>query len=121
MHLRQLASGGTVTGSDLSEVRTAAVVSAVALLVLNILDLVATDVLVGQLGAIELNPLVEPMLGTPWVVLVKVGLPMVAIALATRVSSWRAVGLIWSVIGIYVLVTLFNVGQIALVATNLLS
>ena len=40
---------------------------------------------------------------------------------STRAEWIRADRLVWSVIGIHLLVTLFNVGQIALVATNLLS
>jgi hypothetical protein len=112
MGLGQLASGAQVHGRDLPKLRTIAVVLAVALLALNILDTVATNILVGDFGAIEINPLMAPLVGTPWMVALKVGFPVVVIALAARIRTRRSVAMLLIVVAIYVLVAAIGLGQL---------
>ena len=86
---------------------------ALAHLALNVLDTVATNILVLDFGAIEINPLMAPLVGTGWMVLLKVGLPVVAIALDTRVGSRRSVTLLSIVVAVYVFVAALGLGQLA--------
>lgn len=113
MGLGQLASGRRVDGHELRELRRLAVVLAVTLLVLNVLDTVATNILVLDFGAVEINPIVAPMVGTPLMVALKVGLPIVVIALATRVTSRRAVLMLSILVAFYTFVAALGLGQLA--------
>lgn len=113
MGLAQLASGDSVDDRRLPGLRRVAVVLALALLVLNVLDTVATNILVGDFGAVELNPLMAPLVGTGWMVLLKVGLPIVVIALASRVKTRRSVTLLSTLVVFYVLVAALGLGQLA--------
>lgn len=113
MGLGQLASGGRVDDHELPELRRVAVVLAFTLLVLNILDTVATNVLVLDFGAIEINPIVAPMVGTPLMVALKVGLPVVVIALATRVTTRRTVFILSMLVAFYACVAALGLGQLA--------
>lgn len=115
MALGELVSGGRVDERDLPGLRKVAVALAIALLALNILDIVVTNVLVEGFGATEVNPLMAPLVGTPWMVVLKVGIPIVVIGLATRVSSRRSAALLSIVVAVYVLVTAFGLGQIVYV------
>lgn len=115
MGLGQLASGDRVDDRNLPDLRRVAVVLALALLALNVLDTIATNILVLDFGAVEINPLMAPLVGTSWMVVLKVGLPLVVIALATRISSRRAVTLISIVVAVYVFVAALNLGQLAYV------
>ncbi len=72
----------------------------------------ATNILVGNFGAIEINPLMAPLVGTGWMVLLKVGLPVVVIALASRVRSRRSVTLLSIVVAVYVGVVTLGLGQL---------
>jgi len=113
MGLGQLTSGGQVDDRELPKLRSVAVVLALALLALNVLDTIATNILVLDFGAIEINPLMAPLVGTGWMVLLKVGLPVVAIALASRVRSRRSVTLLSIVVAVYVFVAALGLGQLA--------
>jgi len=113
MSLGQLASSGRVDDRKLPGLRRLAVVLALALLVLNVLDTVATNILVGDFGAVELNPLVAPLVGTGWMVLLKVGLPLVVIVLAPRVNTRRPVVLLSTLVVFYVFVAALGLGQLA--------
>ena len=113
MGLGQLTSGGRVDDRELPKLRSAAVVLALFLLVLNIVDTVATNILVLDFGAVEINPLMAPLVGTGWMALLKVGLPVVVIALATRVKSRRLVTLLSIVVAAYVFVAALGLGQLA--------
>lgn len=113
MDLGQLISGGRVDDRELPKLRSVAVVLALSLLVLNIVDTVATNILVGDFGAVEINPLMAPLVGTGWMVLLKVGLPLVTIALAARVGSRRSVTLLSIVVAVYVSVAALGLGQLA--------
>jgi len=113
MGLGQLASGGRVDDSKIPGLRRVAVVLALTLLVLNVLDTVVTNILVGDFGAAELNPLMAPLVGTSWMVLLKVGLPIVVIVLAARVSTRRSVVLLSTLVVYYVFVAALGLGQLA--------
>jgi hypothetical protein len=113
MSLGELAFGGRVDDRKLPGLRRVAVVLALALLVLNVLDTVATNILVGNFGAVELNPLMAPLVGTGWMVLLKVGLPIVVIVLAARVSSRRTVVMLSTLVVFYVFVAALGLGQLA--------
>lgn len=108
----QLAPGNRVR-RDLLDLRRTAVSLAVALLALNILDIVATELIVGSLGAVEVNPVMAPLVGTPWAATLKIAIPVCVIALATRVTSQRMVGFLRVAVALYLVVTLSLVGQIA--------
>lgn len=113
MGLGQLASGARVEDHHLPDLRRVAVVLSLFLLALNVLDTVATNVLVGNFGAVEINPLMAPLVGTGWMVALKVGLPLVVIALSTRVKSRRPVILLSILVVFYVLVAALGLGQLA--------
>ena len=113
MGLGQLASGDRVDDRSLTDLRRVAVVLAFALLALNVLDTVATNILVLDFGAVEINPLMAPLVGTGWMVVLKVGLPILAIALATRISSRRSVTVLSIVVAVYVFVAALGIGQLA--------
>lgn len=96
-----------------STIRRSAVALALALFALNVLDLVVTDFAVTFLDAIELNPLMAPLIGTPWAIVVKVGLPIGIIALATQASTWRAVRFLRIVVAVYIVVAMITLSQVA--------
>jgi hypothetical protein len=113
MGLGQLVLGTRVEDRHLPDLRRVAVVLALFLLALNVLDTVATNVLVGNFGAVEINPLMAPLVGTGWMIALKVGLPLVVIALCTRVRSRRPVILLSILVAFYVLVAALGLGQLA--------
>jgi hypothetical protein len=113
MGLGQLASGVAVDERRLPKLRGVAVVLALTLLVLNVLDTVATNILVGDFGAVEINPLMAPLVGTPWMGVLKVGGPLVVIALATRINTRRSVTMLSIVVASYVLIAAIGLGQLA--------
>lgn len=113
MGLGRLATSGRVDDHELPELRRVAVVLALALLALNVLDTVATNILVLDFGAIELNPIVAPMVGTPLMVALKVGLPLLVIALATRVRSRSSIVMLSVLVTFYVFVAALGLGQLA--------
>lgn len=113
MNLGQLASGGQVDDHQIPKLRRVAVVLALALLALNVLDTLATNILVGDYGRVEINPLMAPLVGTGWMVLLKVGLPVVTIALAARVKSRSAVTMLSVAVAFYMLVAALGIGQLA--------
>jgi hypothetical protein len=102
--------GAAVNPSDL---RRAAVALAVALLALNVLDLMVTNLNVGRFGAVEINPLMAPLIGTHWAPIVKIGIPLGIIALAPWGRSARMLGLLRTVVAIYVVIAVIGVGQLA--------
>jgi hypothetical protein len=111
--MERFASGRRVSEDDPSELRKAALALAVALLALNALDLTVTMFNIENLGAIELNRLVAPLLGTPWALVLKLGIPIGIIALATRVTSVWSVNLLRVAVSIYLVVVMIGVGQLA--------
>lgn len=86
---------------------------AFALLALNVLDLVVTNFNVNTLGAVEINPLVAPLIGTPWVVVVKIGIPLGILALSPWGRSTRVLGMLRVVVAIYLIIAIIGVGQLA--------
>lgn len=111
--LGQLATGGRVDDHKIPGIRRVAVALALMLLVLNVLDTVATNILVLEFGAIEINPIVAPMVGTPLMVALKVGLPLVVIALATRVRSKSSIVMLSVLVTVYTFVAALGLGQLA--------
>ena len=102
-----------VIDRQLPVIRRTAVALGVALLALNVLDLFVTNLIIGRFGGIEVNPLMAPLIGTPSAMLVKVGICVVVIVLATRITSARMVIGLRVVVAVYVVVTTVNVGQVA--------
>ncbi len=109
----QLAPVARVVDWQLPVIRRTAVALGVALLALNVLDLFVTNLIIERFGGFEANPLMAPLIGTPSAMLVKVGICVVVIALATRITTPRMVIGLRLAVAVYVVVTTVNVGQVA--------
>lgn len=109
----QLAPVVRVVDWQLPVIRRTAVALGVALLALNVLDLLVTNLIIERFGGLEVNPLMAPMIGTPSAMIVKVGICVVVIALATRITSPRMVTFLRLAVVVYLIVTTVNVGQVA--------
>lgn len=83
----------------------------VLLLVMSAVDLVTTEVAL-RLGAVELNPVMAPVVGTRWAVLVKLGLPAAVVLAAPRVRSLLVARALKLALIIYIAVVVFNVTQL---------
>lgn len=101
---------------QLPVIRRTAVALGVALLALNVLDLFVTNLIIDRFGGFEANPLMAPLIGTPSATVVKVGICVAVIALATRITSTRMVTSLRVAVAVYVVVTTVNVGQVAYLA-----
>lgn len=108
----QLAPGNRIS-SDLRDTRRTAVALAVALLALNILDVVTTTLVVERFGAVEVNPVMAPLIGTPWAALLKVGISLGVVGLATQIRTRVAVNGLRVAVALYLCVTISLLGQIA--------
>jgi hypothetical protein len=108
----QLALGNRIN-RDLIDLRRTAVALAVALLALNILDVVATTLIVERLGAVEVNPVMARLIGTPWAATLKIAIPIGVIALAGRVQTRFAVNSLRVAVALYLCVTILLIGQVA--------
>jgi hypothetical protein len=115
MELEQPVWRTRVVSGDSPEIRKAAVALALALLLLNILDVTVTNFNIKNLGAVEVNPLMAPIIGTPWAAVFKVGISIAIIAMATWGRSFRLLGVLRIVVGIYLVVVIIGLGQIAYV------
>ena len=102
-------------GSTRHEIRTAATALAIALLGLNLLDIMVTELAIDRFGAIEVNPLMAPIVGSQMASGLKVLIPLVILALATRARTRHSVMTLRIVVAIYLLVAIIGVGQIAYV------
>jgi hypothetical protein len=107
-----LAPNENVAASRSSE-RSSAVALAFALLALNVLDLVLTDFGIRVLGAREINPLMAPLIGTSWAVVVKIAFPVSVLVMATQVRTERTVRMLRIVVGVYLALTIVTLAQIA--------
>jgi len=103
--------GDRIRGYELASRQRDAVALAFALLTLSALDLVVTEIAVRHLGAVELNPLVEPLLGTGWAPLFKVGLPAVILLFASRIRTSMVFGALRTLVAVYLAVAVFTTGQ----------
>jgi Domain of unknown function (DUF5658) len=92
--------------------RRSAVALAVALVPLSILDLLITEFGVRHFGAVELNPIMEPLVGTGWAPLVKIGLPVFILLLAPKVRSGFVVAALRGMVALYLVVAVVNMGQL---------
>ena len=110
----QLAPFVRVVDWQVPAIRITAVALAVALLALNVLDLITTNVIIDVFGGFEANPLMAPLIGTPSAALLKIGICIAVIALATRITTPRMVNPLRLAVLVYIVVTTVNVGQIAL-------
>ncbi len=115
MGLGQLAWSGRVPDGDLPSFRRGAAALALALVALNILDYTVTNFNIEYLGAVELNPLFAPLIGTPWALVVKIGLPLMVVLLASAIRSTKALTVLRAVVAIYLAVAIFGLGQVALI------
>jgi hypothetical protein len=113
--LGQLAWSGRVPDRDLPSFRRGAFALALALVALNILDYTITNFTIEKLGAVELNPLFAPLIGTPWALAVKIGLPLIVVLLASAIRSTKALTFLRTVVAIYLAVAIFGLGQVALI------
>jgi hypothetical protein len=91
----------------------AALSLAFALLALNILDLIVTNTNIENYGAVEVNPVMAPLIGTPWAVVVKIGISLGIIALTLGGGSARMLRMLRIAVAIYVAVAIVGVGQLA--------
>lgn len=98
---------------DHSEVRTAAIALGVALVALNVLDLMVTDLSIRHFGANEVNPIMAAVLGTPWAVILKVGIPTAILTLTPRLRARRTLVYLRLAVSVYMVVAIVNLGQIA--------
>jgi hypothetical protein len=114
VRLGQLEWSGRVAEDDLPAFRRGAAALALALVALNILDYTVTNFNIQNLGAVELNPLFAPLIGTPWALGVKIALPLAVVIMATAVRSAKVLTLLRTVIAIYLVVAIFGLGQVAL-------
>ncbi len=110
--MERLAPSARSSG-DHFDVRNAAIALGVALVALNVLDLMLTDLSIRHFGAIEVNPIMAVFLGTPWAVVLKIGIPAAALALTPRLRSGRTLAYLRVAVGIYMVVAIVNLGQIA--------
>jgi hypothetical protein len=110
----ELAWRSSGVGGDPPDFRKASAALALALLALNILDIAVTNLVVSDFGAVELNPLMAPLIGTPWSVVLKIGIPLGIVVMTTRSGSVRLFGLLRVVVGVYVVIAIVNVGQAAI-------
>lgn len=106
-----------IVADEITTRRRSAFALALALVALSTLDLVVTEMGVRHLGAVELNPLVAPMLGTPWALLAKIGLPALILVLATRIRTRFVFGMLRALVAIYLAVAIINMGQFLLVVS----
>jgi hypothetical protein len=111
--MERLAARGAVSEGNFSELRRSAFSLALALLALNVLDLAVTSFNIEHLGATELNGIVAPLLGTPWAVMLKIGIPVLTIMLAARVKSTWILTFLRVAVIIYLVVVIIGVGQLA--------
>jgi len=101
-------------GSERSGAHHAVLALGFALLALNLLDLLLTDLSISAFGGTEVNPLMAPIVGTPWAAAAKLGIPILVMALAIKVRSWRTVAFLRIAVAIYVLVAVVTLAQIAI-------
>ena len=113
MGLARTGWGRGVAASGASDIRTDAVALAIALLGLNVLDIIVTEFNIGRLGAVEVNGLMAPLLGTPWEFALKFGIPLGIIVLSSAVTTSRPLTLLRVAVGIYMAVAISGIGQIA--------
>jgi hypothetical protein len=112
MELEQPVWRTRVVNGDSPELRKAAAALALALLLLNVLDVTVTNFNIKNLGAVEMNPLMAPIIGTPWATVFKVGIPITIIAMATWGRSFRLLGVLRIVVVIYLVVVISGLAQI---------
>jgi hypothetical protein len=115
MGLARTVWGRGVAASDRSDIRTGAVALAIALLGLNVLDIVVTNLNIDKFGATEANGLMDALLGTPWEFSLKFGIPLAIIVLASGVQSLRTLSLLRFAVAIYLAVAIIGMGQIVYV------
>lgn len=113
MGLARTSWGRRVAASGRTDIRTAAVALAIALLGLNVLDIIVTEFNINRLGAVEVNALMAPLLGTPWEFALKFGIPLGIIVLSSAVTTKRPLTLLRIAVGIYLVVAINGIAQIA--------
>jgi len=86
---------------------------AFALAALNLLDLVITRLTISSFGAVEVNPLVAPVITTQWAFALKIGLPIAILIMATQVRRDRVVRALRIAVAIYLVVVIIGLSQIA--------
>ena len=102
------------------QIRSDAGALAVALFALSALDLVVTRFAIGYLGAFEANPLFAPFVDSGLGVVLKLGIPIYVLFVASRVTQPHAVAALRVVVGIYVIVVLIGLGQVAWIVSSIL-
>lgn len=113
MEMGQPAWKTRVANGDSPEIHKATTSLALALLLLNILDVTVTNFNIENLAAVEVNPLMAPMIGTPWAVIAKIGIPIAIVVMAIWGRTSRLLGPLRFVVAIYLVVVIIGVGQIA--------
>lgn len=93
-----------------------AVTLSILLLVLSAVDLVVTEIGIRHFGGVELNPLLAPLIGTPWALVVKLGLPATILLLAPKARAPFIARALKLAVVFYVAITVFNVTQLIVLA-----
>lgn len=111
MDRTQLVLRGRDSSAEVRDLRSAAAALAITLLTLNVIDITVTNLNIMRFGATELNVLFAPLIGTPWAVIAKVGIPLAIVLLAMGVRSVQELRAIEIAVGIYMVVVILGVGQ----------
>lgn len=91
-----------------------------ALFALSALDLVVTRFAISHLGALEVNPFFAPFVETDVGLVLKFGIPISILWISSRVTMPHAVTALRVVVGIYVVVALIGLVQVARVTAQIL-
>ena len=102
------------------ELRQDAGALAVALFALSALDLVVTRFAIGNLGAYEANPLFAPFVESQLGIVLKLGIPAYVLFVAARVTQPHAIAALRVVVGIYLIVVLIGLVQVAGIVSRIL-
>ncbi len=99
------------SSAEVRDLGSAAAALAITLLTLKVIDITVTHLNIMRFGATELNVLFAPLIGTPWAVIAKVGIPLAIVLLAMGVRSVQELRAIEIAVGIYMVVVILGVGQ----------
>lgn len=100
----------------MNDTQVAKYTTAGLLAMLSLADIVVTRVMLNHYGGIELNPLMAPYIDTQALFAVKtLGVAIIAYLAARYLKTKWVVNVLYTVVGYYILVVSWNVGQIIIV------
>lgn len=104
---------GTIADRRLQDRRKSALALAVALVALSTVDIMVTNLGIAYLGSIELNPIMQPLLGTAWASVAKIGIPAIIVVLTPFIVSPRIVTYLRLTVAVYIVVVISGVAQVS--------